>query len=337
MSIENESEQAHKERPCAACGEDAAGDFCVGLYNPFDKQADQSHGFWNNSFCLPCYLTSVYRMSGTKLEGLEADVVRLNNDLIEASEREQDERRYAFAQLLRSERLEAELHVTRQALRKAHQAMDIMKDGPDDSDVAHATALWAESKKVLDEGPKLCNCHNHRFGGVFAPHLHTADGVVKVLDDKTRGLYGKYFVERVDGNSGPGSKHATCFYFVLDLHHDKHALPAIKDYIASCEREYPELAADLARKVEEVTGKSFSRDRNPYVQACEELSAKLEEAEAKIEKATAAFKAARRHAVAPGLPCGMCGARWVDDILIHLEGCANEHISLGLKALGDGK
>lgn len=63
-------------------------------------------------------------------------------------------------------------------------------------------------------------------------------------EDKKRGLYNKYNVSRTDGD--PENKHAACRYFVLDLDHDPHALPALRAYIESCEREYPALAADLA-------------------------------------------------------------------------------------------
>lgn len=68
-----------------------------------------------------------------------------------------------------------------------------------------------------------------------------------MTDDKKRGLYNKYNVARVDGN--PDGKHTTCLYFVLDLDHDEHALPALVAYIDSCEKEYPVLAAELSLEV----------------------------------------------------------------------------------------
>lgn len=53
-----------------------------------------------------------------------------------------------------------------------------------------------------------------------------------------RGLYGKYRVERVDGkDKGP--------YFVLGYTSDPHAAVALAAYAASCEADYPQLAADL--------------------------------------------------------------------------------------------
>jgi len=47
------------------------------------------------------------------------------------------------------------------------------------------------------------------------------------MDDRQRGLYGKYLISRVDGSSEPGCKHAACDYYVLDLVHDQYAKAAI--------------------------------------------------------------------------------------------------------------
>ncbi|HUU23765.1 MAG TPA: hypothetical protein VM389_14620 [Phycisphaerae bacterium] len=65
------------------------------------------------------------------------------------------------------------------------------------------------------------------------------------MGDKTKGLYGKYGIERRDGSSGPGGKHEGCRYFVLDLDHDAHAVAALAAYATSCEADYPLLADDL--------------------------------------------------------------------------------------------
>jgi len=70
------------------------------------------------------------------------------------------------------------------------------------------------------------------------------------MGDKTRGLYGKFRIERTDGKSAPGEKHDGCDYFVLDLTHDPHARPALMAYAKSCAEEYPLLAADLLAKVQ---------------------------------------------------------------------------------------
>jgi hypothetical protein len=65
------------------------------------------------------------------------------------------------------------------------------------------------------------------------------------MGDRTRGIYHKFVVTRVDGSSAPGGKHDGCFYFVLDLDHDPHARAALAAYAASCRAEYPLLAHDL--------------------------------------------------------------------------------------------
>jgi hypothetical protein len=61
-----------------------------------------------------------------------------------------------------------------------------------------------------------------------------------------RGIYRKYTVTRTDGSSGPDGKHEHCNYFVLDLAHDKFALPALKAYRKACAKEFPALAQDLS-------------------------------------------------------------------------------------------
>lgn len=63
--------------------------------------------------------------------------------------------------------------------------------------------------------------------------------------DRKTGLYPKFIVTRRDGGSVPSGKHDGCNYFVLDVTHDKHADAALLAYAASCEAEYPLLAADL--------------------------------------------------------------------------------------------
>jgi hypothetical protein len=65
-----------------------------------------------------------------------------------------------------------------------------------------------------------------------------------MVDDRKRGLYRKYDVRRLDDLAG---KHKDCFFFVLDITHDKFAIPAIRAYAKACKQEYPALAADLYR------------------------------------------------------------------------------------------
>ena len=67
------------------------------------------------------------------------------------------------------------------------------------------------------------------------------------MGDKTRGLYGKFNVTRVDGSSASDGKHADCEYFVLDASCDPHAIPALMAYAQSCEADYPLLARDVRK------------------------------------------------------------------------------------------
>lgn len=77
-----------------------------------------------------------------------------------------------------------------------------------------------------------------------------------MTDDKLRGIYDKFRIERTDGKSRPGRKHDGCTYFVLDITHDPFAVPALLAYADSCEAEYPELAADCRRWVARPKGYS---------------------------------------------------------------------------------
>lgn len=71
------------------------------------------------------------------------------------------------------------------------------------------------------------------------------NGGDEVMSDTTRGLHNKYVVVRTDGSSVEGGKHHGCRYFVLDLDHDQHAVPALLAYARSCVLDSPQLAADL--------------------------------------------------------------------------------------------
>jgi hypothetical protein len=66
--------------------------------------------------------------------------------------------------------------------------------------------------------------------------------------DKTKGLYKKFEVKRVDQSP----KHIGCDYFVLDLTHDPFALIVIKAYAEACKLEYPLLADDIMVKLDHI-------------------------------------------------------------------------------------
>lgn len=69
------------------------------------------------------------------------------------------------------------------------------------------------------------------------------------MEDKARGVYRKFHVERTDGSSLPGGKHEHCEHWVLDLQHDPFAVPALRAYADACRAGYPLLAADLDAKI----------------------------------------------------------------------------------------
>ncbi len=73
------------------------------------------------------------------------------------------------------------------------------------------------------------------------------------MGDRTRGLYNKFRVTRVDGTHAVGQKHDACQYFVLDLTHDPYAFDAVQAYADACANEYPLLAVDLRRWILSMT------------------------------------------------------------------------------------
>lgn len=61
-----------------------------------------------------------------------------------------------------------------------------------------------------------------------------------------KSIYNKFTVSRVDGqDQKEGDKHYQCDYFVLDVTHDIHAIPALHAYVESVTNENPSLAIDL--------------------------------------------------------------------------------------------
>ena len=74
-----------------------------------------------------------------------------------------------------------------------------------------------------------------------------------MTDNKTRGIYNKFYVKRVDDTDCPGGKHDGCDYFVLDATHDVYAMAAILAYADACEADYPKLAADIRIRYKPVT------------------------------------------------------------------------------------
>ena len=71
------------------------------------------------------------------------------------------------------------------------------------------------------------------------------------MKDTIKGLYNKYTVDRVDGQSKKGCKHYGCNYFVLDMVHDPYARAAVSAYAEACAEEYPNLSKDLKELTKE--------------------------------------------------------------------------------------
>jgi len=61
-------------------------------------------------------------------------------------------------------------------------------------------------------------------------------------DDREKGLYKKYFVQRLGDWK---NKHKTCPYFVLDPIHDEFAREALATYAVACSKTFPQLGHDL--------------------------------------------------------------------------------------------
>lgn len=79
------------------------------------------------------------------------------------------------------------------------------------------------------------------------------------MPDVTKGIYNKYIVRRIDGKRG----HDNCQYFVLDVSHDKYAIPALEAYIKALPESFELLKNDL-RKI--IRGSEF----NPVTEKMDE-------------------------------------------------------------------
>lgn len=76
------------------------------------------------------------------------------------------------------------------------------------------------------------------------------------MGDKSRGLFGKFYISRQDGSSMPGGKHDGCDYFVLDVTHDPLAIAPLRKYAEDARREgYVLLADDLDAMIDRCAAK----------------------------------------------------------------------------------
>lgn len=85
--------------------------------------------------------------------------------------------------------------------------------------------------------------------------------------DQEQGLYRKYSVKRLNDLTG---KHRDCYFFVLDLDHDPHAVAALEAYAASCAEQYPTLAFDLRHTAASAARKLGVKDTVPEERAIEQ-------------------------------------------------------------------
>jgi hypothetical protein len=125
--------------------------------------------------------------------------------------------------------------------------------GATSAQVPVAYAAPADVRRYLREqdGPplQLGPKDESRSMAFYAAPVVPASHEAALIDKRSTGLYEKFRVERTDGSSAPGAKHCGCDYFVLDLTHDAHAMPALRAYADSCATSYPALAADLRAKL----------------------------------------------------------------------------------------
>lgn len=100
------------------------------------------------------------------------------------------------------------------------------------------------AKKQSTDRHRGLDCERYRVGAKgTGPHL--PDGRA---------------VARSDGSTADGGKHDKCRFFVLDLHHDKFSTAALLGYAMACRAEFPQLAADLDKLIDEARGVSASKE-----------------------------------------------------------------------------
>jgi hypothetical protein len=104
--------------------------------------------------------------------------------------------------------------------------------------VAHEVVMVIPTDRVLWERPLPC----------LEADLEPLNDVDPGPDSPERGLYQKFAVRRLHD---PNGRHKDCRYYVLDLDHDPYTTPALEAYIEACENEYPALAQDLSKIVQQ--------------------------------------------------------------------------------------
>ena len=88
-------------------------------------------------------------------------------------------------------------------------------------------------------------------------------------NSRETGLFKKFNVTRTDGSHRPGGKHDGCDYYVLDLSHDVHAMPALEAYIVSLASAdtHPILLKELITKYMNNVDEDFGPEEDILVAA----------------------------------------------------------------------
>jgi len=109
------------------------------------------------------------------------------------------------------------------------------------------------------------------------------------VDQKNRGLYGKFYVERNDGRDLPGGDRTEAEYLVLDLTYDPPARSAAWSYAEAVEKDYPLLAEDIRGKLIKLMDAQKLKQciRNFNVNSSDEIQGKLDELGLRAEAVTA--------------------------------------------------
>lgn len=187
----------------------------------------------------------------------DGNAVRPLLDALEQAERERDEHEVArgaihedwvreVSRRAQAERERDEARELQQLDERCMRFVSRMMDGVGDVDFDEEAAVNASAcgREEPNDDDYLAAA---RTAILVAIAIDTAIAASQGSDaamanDSECGLYRKYRVERLHDPTG---KHARCDYYVLDLTHDPHAIPALRAYADSCAADYPHLAADL--------------------------------------------------------------------------------------------
>lgn len=134
------------------------------------------------------------------------------------------------------------LREERDALRTKLEAREANAETSTEAEVEHEH-VWRRHQNVTTSGYALPPYEACVECGV----ARQVDEEAVPVRNKRDGLYPKFRVERLRPSSR-GLDHDDCDYFVLDMKHDPHAIPALITYANACEADLPQLARDLRER-----------------------------------------------------------------------------------------